>query len=208
MSAMNLRVLFFAAGLVVLSFGVTLTIKGSILGVGSWDVLHIGLANYALTIGTWSILTGLVILLIGVYVNKQVPKMGTWINMFSIGILIDLFNAILPNVTTVWMQVMCFCAGILLLGFGCGMYIVANFGAGPRDSLMILLTERLHWSVTKSRTIIEVTVAVIGFIIGGPVGVGTVLMAFGLGPIVSQSLKFNEKLFQRLCNESYTVQAH
>lgn len=208
MSANSLRVLFFTAGLVVLSLGVTLTIKGSMLGVGSWDVLHIGLAKYALTIGTWSILTGLIILVIGAYFTQRMPKIGTWINMVCVGLCIDAFNALLPNVEGLLLQTLSFCIGVLLLGFGCGMYIVANFGAGPRDSLMMLLTERLGWSVTKSRTTIEVTVAAIGFIIGGPVGIGTVIMAFGLGPIVSKSLQLNEKLFAVLCKEAYTVQPH
>lgn len=208
MTAMHLRLLFFTAGLTILAFGVTLTIKGSVLGVGSWDVLHIGLANYALTIGTWSIITGLIILLVGTYFTKRMPKLGTWVNMLFVGVLIDIFNALLPNVTTQSMQVLSFCIGIVLLGFGCGMYIVADFGTGPRDSLMMLLTERLGWSVTASRTTIEVTVACIGFIIGGPVGIGTVFMAFGLGPIVSRSLQFNQRLFQQLCKETYTVQPH
>lgn len=208
MSTNILRWIFFMGGLMILALGVTLTIKGSMLGVGSWDVLHIGLANYGLTIGTWAIVTGIIVLVIGIYFNKEMPKFGTWINMFSVGLFIDLFNWLLPDVEGLFLQTCMFVLGILLLGFGCGMYIVANFGAGPRDSLMILLTQRLGWSVTKARTVMEVSVAVVGFAIGGPVGIGTVFMAFGLGPIVAKSLQINEKLFNVLSKEQYIVQPH
>lgn len=205
MSVKMLRALFFGGGLIVLALGVACTIKGSALGVGSWDVLHIGLANYSLTIGTWSIITGFIILLLGASINKEIPKIGTWINMLSVGLFIDFFNWLLPDVEGLVLQTMMFFVGIMLLGFGCGMYIIANFGAGPRDSLMILLTQKLGWSVTKARTVIEVTVAIVGFAIGGPVGIGTLFMAVGLGPIIQRSLKMNEKLLASLSKQPFVA---
>ncbi|MGE7913637.1 YczE/YyaS/YitT family protein [Lysinibacillus xylanilyticus] len=192
------RCLFFLTGILVLSFGITLTIKGQIFGVGSWDVLHIGLTKtFGLTIGTWSILIGLAILAIDMIVTKKFPLPGTFIDMFLAGIFIDIFNYWLPDINGFWMQLLAYVCGLVLLGWGCGMYMVANLGIGPRDSLMLLMVHKLGWSVTRARTTMEVTVAILGFLLGGPIGVGTALMAFGLGPIVQLALTYNEKLFTK-----------
>ena len=190
------RSTFFLLGIVILALGVTLTVKANMIGVGSWDVLHIGLTNtLGLTIGIWSIIVGLIILAIDSMFMKRLPKIGTFLDMVLTGIFIDIFNFLLPNVDGYFPQLIAFCAGLLLLGFGCGMYIVANLGVGPRDTLMLLVTHKLGWSVGKARTIMEVTVAIVGFLLGGPVGIGTVIMSFGLGPIVQWALAINEKLF-------------
>jgi len=192
------RCLFFITGIIVLSFGITLTIKGQLFGVGSWDVLHIGLTKtIGLTIGSWSIILGLVILAFDMLITKKFPLPGTFIDMFLAGIFIDIFNYWLPDIDGFWMQLVSYLTGLVLLGWGCGMYMVANLGIGPRDTLMLMMVHKLGWSVTRSRTTMEVTVAVIGFILGGPIGIGTVLMAFGLGPIVQFALTYNEKLFMR-----------
>lgn len=196
--AFLMRCLFFFIGIIVLSLGLTLTIKGQILGVGSWDVLHIGLAkSIGLTIGTWSILIGLGILAIDMIVRKRWPLPGTFLDMFLTGIFIDIFNYWLPDIDGFWMQLLAYMTGLLLLGWGCGMYMVANLGIGPRDTLMLLFAQKLGWSVMRSRTIMEVTVAILGFLLGGPVGLGTVLMAIVLGPIVQYALTINDRLFTK-----------
>ncbi|WP_155594037.1 YczE/YyaS/YitT family protein [Lysinibacillus cavernae] len=192
------RCLFFITGIIVLSFGITLTIKGQLFGVGSWDVLHIGLTKtLGLTIGMWSIILGLTILAFDMLITKKFPLPGTFIDMFLAGIFIDIFNYWLPEIDGFWMQLVSYLTGLVLLGWGCGMYMVANLGIGPRDTLMLMMVHKLGWSVTRSRTTMEVTVAVIGFLLGGPIGIGTVIMAFGLGPIVQFALTYNEKLFMR-----------
>ena len=192
------RCLFFFTGIVVLSLGLALTIKGQVLGVGSWDVLHIGLEkNFGLTVGSWSIIIGCIILGIDAIFSKRLPKMGTYLDMFLSGIFIDVFLYVLPDAHGYFEQLLAFVLGIFLLGVGCGMYMVANLGVGPRDTLMLLLVHHLGWSVNRARTTMEVTVAVVGFALGGPIGIGTVFMAFGLGSIVQWALKWNEKLFYR-----------
>lgn len=192
------RCTFFLAGIIVLSLGIALTIKGQMLGVGSWDVLHIGLSNkLGLTVGTWSIILGLIILAIDAMFSKRLPKVGTYLDMFLTGIFMDIFLLFLPDAHGWLEQSIAFIMGVILLGLGCGMYMVANIGVGPRDTLMLLLVQRVGWSVTRARTTMEVSVAIIGFALGGPVGIGTVFMAFGLGPIVQWALKLNEKLFYR-----------
>ena len=156
------RCVFFIAGIIVLSLGVALTIKGQILGVGSWDVLHIGLQkNLGLTVGMWSIILGLLILAVDTFFTKRLPKIGTYLDMFLTGIFIDIFLIVLPDANTLLEQTLAFVVGVVLLGFGCGMYMVANLGVGPRDTLMLLLVHRLGWSVNRARTTMEVTVAVL-----------------------------------------------
>lgn len=200
------RSTFFLLGIVILALGVALTVKAKMIGVGSWDVLHIGLANTAgLTIGTWSIIVGLIILAIDSMVMKRLPKIGTFLDMFLTGIFIDIFNFLLPTVHGFFLQLIAFCVGLLLLGFGCGMYIVANLGVGPRDTLMLLFTNKLGWSVGRARTIMEVTVAIVGFLLGGPIGIGTVIMSFGLGPIVQWALSINEKMFYAVTGTESSV---
>ena len=200
------RSAFFLLGIVILALGVALTVKANMIGVGSWDVLHIGLTNtFGLTIGTWSIIVGLIILAIDSMFMKQLPKIGTFLDMFLTGIFIDIFNFLLPTVDGFFPQLIAFCVGLLLLGFGCGMYIVANLGVGPRDTLMLLFTNKLGWSVGKARTIMEVTVAIVGFLLGGPIGIGTVIMSFGLGPIVQWALSINEKLFYTITGTESSV---
>lgn len=192
------RCLFFITGILVLSLGITLTIKGQVFGVGSWDVLHIGLTKtLGLTIGTWSILVGLAILAFDMVITKRFPLPGTFIDMFLAGIFIDIFNYWIPDIDGFWMQLFSYISGLILLGWGCGMYMVANLGIGPRDTLMLLLVNKLGWSVTRARTTMEVSVAILGFLLGGPIGVGTALMAFGLGPIIQFALTYNEKLFTK-----------
>lgn len=192
------RCVFFITGIIILSLGIALTIKGHILGVGSWDVLHIGLQkNLGLTVGTWSIILGLTILAIDAIYTKRLPKIGTYLDMFLAGIFVDIFLYTLPDLHNLFEQTLAFVVGIVLLGFGCGMYMVANLGIGPRDTLMLLLVRRFGWTVNRARTTMEISVAVIGFLLGGPVGVGTVFMAFGLGPVVQWALRLNEKLFYR-----------
>ena len=190
------RSAFFLLGIIVLAFGVSLTIKAELIGVGSWDVLHIGLADtIGLTVGSWSIIVGLLILAVDSTVMKRLPKLGTFLDMVLTGIFIDIFNFLLPHIDGFFPQLVAFCFGLLFIGFGCGMYIVANLGVGPRDTLMLLFTNKLGWKVGRARTTMEVTVAVLGFFLGGPVGLGTVIMSFGLGPIVQWALAVNEKLF-------------
>ena len=106
---------FFLAGLIIMSLGISMTIKGQRLGVGPWDVLHVGLyRKIGLSIGTWNIITGFLIISIVAIIVREFPKLGTWINMTVIGLFIDLFNWLLPDFTTLWGQTLIFIIGIII----------------------------------------------------------------------------------------------
>lgn len=193
---------FFLAGMIVLSLGIAMTIKGQALGIGPWDVLHVGLyRKFGLTIGTWNIITGLLIILfVGIY-SHELPKMGTWLNLVTIGLFIDFFNWLLPEVTSSVGHVIVLAIGTIVIGFGAGLYMSPNLGAGPRDSLMLILVDKFKFKIKNVRTVIEVIVAVIGWMLGGPVGIGTVLIALLIGQIIHITFPLNQKLLLKLLGE-------
>jgi uncharacterized protein len=194
-----LRWSFFFVGLLVLSFGISLTIKGKDLGIGPWDVFHYGLfKQLGLTIGTWSIIVGFIILFVTGVGTRSFPKAGAFINMLLIGIFIDLFNFVLPDPQSFMAQVIVFAIGIVVIGYGIGLYVSADLGAGPRDSLMLLVVEKTGWKVQWVRNGMEIIVFFFGWLLGGPVGIGTVIIALGLGSIVGFSLPQSKKLLHSL----------
>lgn len=193
---------FFFTGLMVLGFGVALTVKGQRFGVGSWDVLHIGLfKQLGLSIGLWSIIIGIIIVTISSIGLREFPKIGTFVNMISVGLFIDFFNWLLPDPNTFQVQFIVYILGILFIASGGGIYISANLGAGPRDSLMLLAVEKFNCSITVARTIMEVIVVFIGYLLGGPIGVGTVIMALALGPIIQVSLRYSQNVLTKVLSE-------
>lgn len=195
---LGLRWIFFFVGLIILGLGVALTIKGQRFGVGSWDVLHIGLfKQLGLSIGLWSIIMGIIVITIASIGLREFPRVGTFVNMICIGLFIDLFNWLIPNPNTLFIQLTAFILGIILLAIGSGIYISANLGAGPRDSFMLLIVKKAGLSIAVARTMMEVAVAVVGFLLGGPLGIGTVLIAFALGPIIQITLKYSEILLEK-----------
>lgn len=192
------RWLFFFLGLIFMGLGVALTIKGQRFGISSWDVLHIGLfKNLGLSIGLWSIIVGIVIIVTASLGLREFPRLGTFMNMIFIGLFIDFFNWVLPNPHTFPIQLIDFILGIIFLGIGGGIYLSANLGSGPRDSLMLLAVKKFNCSITVARTVMEITVAIVGFLLGGPIGIGTIIMAFALGPIIQASLGYNKKIVEK-----------
>lgn len=193
---------FYLSGLIIVALGISMTIKGYRLGVGPWDVLHVGLyENFGLTIGTWSILTGLVIIGATALVMKELPKIGTWLNMLLLGLFIDVFNWLIPDFELLFAQFIVFVLGIVVMGYGIGVYMSPNVGAGPRDSLMLIFVEKFGFSIKQVRTSIEVIVAICGWILGGPVGVGTVIIAFLIGQFVHYTLPQSKALLLKITKE-------
>ncbi|WP_010302688.1 YczE/YyaS/YitT family protein [Kurthia senegalensis] len=196
-----IRWLFFFIGIMFIGLGIAFTIRGQRFGVGSWDVLHMGLFyHFGLSVGAWSVIIGLLIVLLTAILLKRAPQIGTFMNMIFTGVFLDLFNSILPQVEGILSELGCFILGIIFIGIGCGIYIAANLGAGPRDSLMLLFVEKLRWSITVARTAMEVFAAGVGYLMGGPVGIGTIVMVFALGPIIEIILPISKKVLNRILN--------
>ncbi|MBT3314312.1 MAG: hypothetical protein HN390_06835 [Anaerolineae bacterium] len=176
-------------GFALFGLSIALLIQGN-LGTGAWGVLEVGL-SYLLhvTPGTMTVASGFVVLTGALLMREQIGW-GTLGNILSIGPWLDLALSFVPSVeNNLLLQIPMLLAAILMMGFASAIYIGVNAGAGPRDSLMLGLKRTTGLSVRKARTIIEVTVVTIGGLIGGPVGIGTVVFALLIGPAVQWGFK-------------------
>jgi uncharacterized membrane protein YczE len=152
------------------------------LGVDPWDVLHQGLARRTgIPIGTWAIIAGAAVLLLWIPLRQR-PGIGTLCNVVVVGAVIDLVLAAVTPPRSLPVQVAVMVSGVVLNGVATGLYIGAGLGPGPRDGLMTGLAARGH-SLRVVRTCIEVTVLLAGWLLGGTVGIGTVVYAVCIGPL-------------------------
>lgn len=168
-------------GILVLGMGIALTLEAR-LGVSPYDVLHQGIARMTgLSVGTIVILVGLVILLFWIPIRQR-PGIGTVLNTLTVGLVIDLVLRVMPEPDLLAARVPLLVIGILVTGLGMGLYIGAGLGPGPRDGLMTGIAARGFplWAV---RTVLELTALAAGWVLGGNVGIGTVLFAFSIGPL-------------------------
>ena len=176
------RLFQLVVGLALFGIGIGLMVQAD-LGLAPWDVLHQGLSRqFGLSIGTWVILVSVVVLLAWIPLREPFG-IGTILNAIIIGVMLDVTAAVVPLAEETWLQWVMLLFGIGLVGFASGMYIGANLGPGPRDGLMTGIARRGP-SIRLTRTLIEVSVLVIGVILGGTFGIGTILFAFLVGPIV------------------------
>jgi uncharacterized membrane protein YczE len=163
-------------------------ISSSLLVIGGhglvpWDVLHQGLQRQTgIAIGTWSIIVGLVVLLLWIPLREK-PGLGTLCNAVLIGVTIDLMLWLVPDAHGPVLRWGCCLVGVLVNGIATGMYIGAGLGPGPRDGLMTGLARRSGSSLRLVRTALEVTVLGLGWILGGTAGIGTVVYLVAIGPL-------------------------
>ena len=182
-----LTLIFLVFGLFLFGLGESLLITSG-AGVGPYTVLAQGVVNHT----DWSI--GLSTFVISIFVLlmwiplKQKPGMGTILNAFIIALTIEFSVFYLPYPETYPMQILQVVVGVLIIGIGSGFYLIANLGAGPRDGLMIGLQKKTNLPIYSIRTIIEVSVVIVGWLMGGVVGLGTAIFAFGIGPSVALGL--------------------
>ena len=166
--------------LALLGFAVALTIRAD-LGLAPWDVLHQGISRHTgLTIGTVGILVGLLVLLAWIPLRERLG-IGTILNVLLLGVSIDVTLALLPETTSTTVRWAELVVGAFLIGPGIALYLSTELGPGPRDGVMTALVQR-GMSLRVIRTAMEVAVLVAGYLLGGTVGVGTVLIALTLGP--------------------------
>ncbi|MFE0738721.1 YitT family protein [Streptomyces sp. NPDC058855] len=176
------------AGLALYGFSSILLLRSG-LGLEPWNVLHQGIAGRTgLSIGLVTTVLGALILLVWIPIRQR-PGLGTVSNVLVIGLAMDLSLAVLPPMQGPAARIAAMAAGIVLNGMATGLYIAARFGPGPRDGLMTGLHRLTGRSVRLVRTGIEVTVVATGFLLGGSVGVGTVLYALAIGPLAQVFLR-------------------
>lgn len=176
-------------GLTCCGVGLALMVLAK-LGLGPWEVLHQGISRRTgIPIGRTGILVGFLVLLAWIPLRQR-PGIGTVANVLWIGIVIDLVLAALPDPDGLALRAALMVAGVGLMGLGSGFYIGAGLGAGPRDGLMTGLSSRHGRSIRLVRTAIELSALGFGWALGGTVGIGTVVFALGIGPLVQLSLGY------------------
>ncbi len=175
-------------GLVLFGVGLAFMVLAD-LGLAPWEVLHQGITfRTGILIGTVGILTGIVVLIFWIPIGERIG-LGTILNVLVIGVVIDFSLWILPNeIHAAWLQWTALVGGLLSVGVGSGLYIGAGMGSGPRDGLMTGMGRR-GFSMGLTRTVIEISVLIAGWLLGGTIGIGTVLFAFGVGPSVAYFLR-------------------
>ncbi|MDC1060152.1 hypothetical protein OAQ43_01540 [Alphaproteobacteria bacterium] len=192
----NLKTLtYLVLGLSLFAIGETLLITAN-QGVSPWTVLAQGISFQTnLSIGVTTFIVSLIVLILW-YPLKQKPGLGTILNIVLISIIIDLSIPILPYPKSFLFQIIQSIIAVLIVGLGSGFYLTANLGPGPRDGLMTGLQSLTNQPIALIRTIIEVSAVGLGFYLGGIVGVGTLLFAFGIGPTVSFGIFIVTKFFK------------
>ncbi len=162
------------------------------IGLGPWAVFHEGIARVTpLSFGQALMIVGVVIAALAWWWTSERPGPGTVVNMLLVGPFVDLFRAVgvVPVQDGLTLGTVQFLIGAMIVGISSGLYISARFGAGPRDMFVLGLSRLLGRSVRRTRTAVEVVVLVIGVVLGGSVGLGTVLFALVIGPSMQTSLR-------------------
>ena len=185
---------FLCFGLSLFGLGEGLLIV-SFTGASPWSVLAQGISlNVNLSIGTITLLISIAVLILWIPLGQK-PGMGTIFNALIIAIMIDLCIKYVPTPYNYIHQFFLAVISVIMVGIGGGIYLVSNLGAGPRDGLMIGLQKLTNFPIAVVRATLEISVVSIGWYLGGTVGIGTLLFAFGIGPCVALGLYLVDKTF-------------
>ena len=185
---------FLCFGLTLFGLGEGLLIV-SLTGASPWSVLAQGISlNVNLTIGTITLLISIAVLILWIPLGLK-PGMGTIFNALIIALMIDLCIKFVPTPSNYIHQIILAIISVITVGIGGGIYLVSNLGAGPRDGLMIGLQKISNLPIAVVRGTLEISVVSVGWYLGGTVGLGTLLFAFGIGPCVALGLYLVDKIF-------------
>ena len=189
-----LTLFFLCFGLSLFGLGEGLLIV-SAAGASPWSVLAQGIyLNIGFSVGIITVVISVFVLFLWLPLNQK-PGIGTILNALIIGLMIDVCIKFVPTPENYISQLLLAIIAVLTVGLGGGIYLVGNLGAGPRDGLMIGLQQKTNLPIAAVRAFLEITVMSIGWYLGGTVGVGTLLFAFGIGPAVALGLFLVGRIF-------------
>lgn len=179
------RILSYIIGLLILSLGITITIKSD-MGAGAWDALNVGLSKLFFTVGTWVIIVGIILIFVNAFLLKSKPDFYSLITVFIVGLGIDTWLLLFAwlNPETLPLKLLVFLIGLVLLAFGISVYLQAKFAPVPIDNLMIAIHTRFGVNMSIAKTIGELLALLFAFLFNGPIGIGTILVTFLVGPII------------------------
>jgi uncharacterized membrane protein YczE len=199
---MKRRLTIYITGLAITALGIALIVR-SIVGAGPWDSVAVGLKlHFGLTIGMWSIISQVFLILFTAVIEKARVRIESVLVIVVRSWFLDLWYYIaLANLdasNSLALQWVIFALGVLTIGVGISIYMEAKFPSSPIDGLMIALSERFNLSISTSRLFIEASGLIIGYLFGGPVGVGTIIVALTLGRIIQTSNRLLRKYLLKL----------
>ena len=200
-------VLFFI-GLTLFGLGNAIAVKVKYVGLHPWEVLNVALyEHFGLTIGTWGVICGLVLISISFFTARGYISVGTFLNALLIGPIMDFFLwlNILPEATNSWIDYLILLVAIVIAGIGGGMYVAAGLGAGPRDGFMLSISNKTKLSVSQARMLVESFVLIIGFILGGPVFIATFVYTLIQSPVFQKSLVLFTSLVELYKNKKKPI---
>ena len=196
----TIRVIVFVCGIFILALGAATLITANV-GVATWDVLHIGLARISsLSVGRWVQIVGITMVLMTCVFERKRPVIGSVLNIVLVGFFLNFILSIniIPHFENIGARILLLIIGIILMGIGSGMYVASKVGAGPRDGMTLFLARRFSISVRLARTILEISALTIGWLIGGPVSIGTFISVPLIGPVMQASLKVWTSILKKL----------
>ena len=198
-----LKYLKLMVGLLLCALGVV-TILNSNLGLSPWDVLNQGLnKTIGITLGEANLLVGAFVVLFSIFLKQPIGS-GTVINFLLVGVFIDMYIYldIIPKGDLLLKKIVILTVGILIFSYGCYVYISTGLGCGPRDGLMVVLTKKSKYPLWKIKTCIEIVVLSLGYILGGTIGIGTVISSLCVGPLIQYFFKINSQDIKKLEHRS------
>lgn len=182
-----IRAIFFIIGLSILSFGISLTIKAD-LGAGAWDALNVGLEDeVGLTVGTWVIIVGLILIISNSLLAKERPDFLAMITVTILGPMIDFWLQIVMvdwAFSSFFTQLGVLLIGVVFVSLGIATYIQPKLPLIPIDNFMVSIQKRFNLQITKAKTITEAFALLMAFLFGGPIGIGTIVTLLMLGPTI------------------------
>ncbi|MCP3030191.1 membrane protein [Halobacillus sp. A1] len=201
MKTFVIKVFFFLVGLIIISFGISLTINAD-LGVGAWDAMNVGLTNtFGLTVGNWVIIIGAILILTNALIAKEKPDFLAVITIVILGKFIDfwLLNVFADlELTQMVFQIITLVGGIFIIAVGVACYLQPKFSLNPVDNFMVALQKRFGLSLTVSKTLTEGVALLLAIIFGGPIGIGTIIILVCIGPFIQFLDPKAEKVMNRL----------
>lgn len=189
------RLLVIHVGFLIMSFGFVGIVKAG-MGASPWDVFHVGLTLHTpLTFGQAQQVAGVFILILSCWMARSWPTLGCVLNIVFVGFYCDLIYGIVPSPQVWYWQLTQFLLSILIAGFGVGFYVAARLGAGPRDWLMLSLSQKTGLQIKWVRTMIEVVAVGLGLLLSGPFAIGTILFSFLIGHPTQWGIHWAERTF-------------
>nr|WP_304215148.1 membrane protein [Fredinandcohnia onubensis] len=194
------RIIFFCVGLFVLALGISLMIIADI-GAGAWDALNVGLSeSIGLTVGNWVIIVGICVMLLNAFLLKERPAYLSIGTIILIGFFIDFWLLVALaglDFDSLAVMVLVFLGGLVAASLGIAIYLQAKFPLSPLDNLMLAISKRFKLRFGISKTIGEATGLVLALLFGGPIGIGTLVVTFCIGPIIQFFYPHCERLMEK-----------